>query len=117
MTASSNMPMPPASLAEVPDGRADSTPTLQELCARAEALVPILRERAADTEALRRIPDETIQAFKDAGLFRVFVPKRFGGFELDYGITQIELCSRLGRGCGSSAWVQSVVAVHAWILG
>jgi 3-hydroxy-9,10-secoandrosta-1,3,5(10)-triene-9,17-dione monooxygenase len=76
-----------------------------------------LRERATATEALRRVPDETIQAFKDAGLFRIFVPRRFGGFELDYGKAQIELCSRLGRGCGSSAWVQSVVAVHAWILG
>ena len=29
-------------------------------CAGAPALVPVLRERAAKTEALRRIPDETI---------------------------------------------------------
>ena len=90
--------------------------TLAELCARADALVPSLRARAATAERLRRIPDETIQEFKHAGFFRVFVPKRYGGLELDYGPTQIELSSRLGRGCGSSAWVQCVVAVHAWIL-
>ena len=95
----------------------ETRPGLEEVCARADALIPMLRERAATTEALRRVPEETIQAFRDAGLFRVFVPRRFGGYELDYGITQIELCSRLGRGCGSSAWVQSVVAVHVWILG
>jgi 3-hydroxy-9,10-secoandrosta-1,3,5(10)-triene-9,17-dione monooxygenase len=90
--------------------------TLDELCSRAEALIPSLRQRAPKAESLRRVPDETIQDFKDAGFFRVFVPNRYGGLELDYGPTQIELSSRLGRGCGSSAWVQCVVAVHAWIL-
>jgi hypothetical protein len=36
--------------------------------------------------------------------------------ELDYGRVQLELCSVLGQACGSSAWVQMVVACHAWCL-
>jgi 3-hydroxy-9,10-secoandrosta-1,3,5(10)-triene-9,17-dione monooxygenase len=91
--------------------------TLADLIERAEALVPRLRERARSAEELRRLPDETFHEFLEAGLFRVFQPARFGGFELDYGRTQVELCHVLGQGCGSSAWVQCVLACHAWALG
>src|SRR6185312_9671920 len=91
--------------------------TLADLMERAEALVPRLRERAARTEALRRLPDETAQDFQEAGFFKVFQPARHGGFELDYGRTQVELCHILGQGCGSSAWVQCVIACHAWAAG
>jgi 3-hydroxy-9,10-secoandrosta-1,3,5(10)-triene-9,17-dione monooxygenase len=92
-------------------------PTLDELAGRAEALLPRLRERAARTEELRRLPDETLADFRQAGFFRLFQPARYGGYELDYGPVQIVLGRQLGRACGSSAWVQSVVACHAWLLG
>ena len=95
---------------------ASSTPTIDDMVQRARALLPVLRERAAATEALGRLPDETVADFFRHGFFRVFQPKRFGGFELDYGRTQLELCSTLGRACGSSAWVQMVIACHAWCL-
>jgi 3-hydroxy-9,10-secoandrosta-1,3,5(10)-triene-9,17-dione monooxygenase len=91
--------------------------TLNEILERAQALVPRLRERAHATEELRRLPDETVHDFREAGLFRVLQPARYGGFELDYGRTQVELCHVLGQGCGSSAWVQCVVACHAWCVG
>ena len=73
-----------------------ATPTLEEMVARAEALLPRLRERASKTEALRRVPPETIQDFLDAGLLRVLQPTRYGGYQLDYGRTQVELCQVLG---------------------
>lgn len=92
-------------------------PTREDLVARAQALVPRLRERAAGAEELRRVPEETIDDFRRAGLFRVFQPARYGGYEMDYGPTQIDLAGVLGRGCVSSAWVQTVVACHSWILG
>ena len=57
-----------------------------------------------------------MREFLDAGLFRVLQPRRWGGYELDYGRTQTELCNVLGRACGSSAWVQCVLACHAWCL-
>jgi 3-hydroxy-9,10-secoandrosta-1,3,5(10)-triene-9,17-dione monooxygenase len=92
-------------------------PTLEDLVVRAESMLPRLRERAAMAEQLRHIPKETIDEFLDAGLFRVLQPARFGGYELHYGRTQTELCNVLGQACGSSAWVQSVIACHAWCLG
>jgi 3-hydroxy-9,10-secoandrosta-1,3,5(10)-triene-9,17-dione monooxygenase len=91
--------------------------TLEDLMARAEALVPVLRQRAESTHQQGRVSDETIRDFKDAGFFRAFVPKRYGGYELDYGRTQVELCNQIGRACASSAWVLAVVGCHPWLLG
>ena len=95
---------------------AAATPTIEDMVKRAEALLPELRGRAAETEAAGRLPEETVRAFRDGGFFRVLQPRRFGGYELDYGRLQLELCSVLGQACGSSAWVQMVVACHAWCL-
>src|SRR5919202_1675629 len=91
--------------------------TLADVLQRAEALVPHLRERARTAEGLRRLPDETAQQFQEAGLFRVLQPERYGGYQLDYGRTQVELCLVLGQACGPSAWVQCVLACHAWCVG
>ena len=44
----------------------------QELVERARKLAPAIRERAGRAEELRQVPDETFQAFKDAGLLREF---------------------------------------------
>lgn len=84
---------------------------------RAGGLAPQFEARAAEAESLRRMPDQTIEDLVGAGLLRVFVPRRYGGFELDYGPAQLALGNVLGRACGSTAWIQSVLACHAWIAG
>lgn len=79
-------------------------------------LVPILRERAYATKKNGKLPEETIQAMKDAGFFRIMQPERFGGYELnpqDFFDVQI----KLAEGCMSTAWVLGVVAIHNWQLG
>jgi len=53
-----------------------------EAVERARRLVPVLRERAAKTEALRRLPDETFADLVASGLLRITQPSRFGGHEL-----------------------------------
>ena len=58
----------------------------EELLKRARALVPVLRERASLAEELRRLPKETVDDLHAAELMRAAQPKRFGGFDLDYGI-------------------------------
>ena len=90
--------------------------TREEMVQRAAALVPRLRERAAQTEQLRRLPDETIADLVDAGLLRIGNPERFGGlgFDIDAGY---EVTMELGRGCGSAAWCYSILTNHNWLLG
>ena len=51
------------------------------MVARAKALIPELRDRAAKTEELRRLPPETERDLHDTGLFRIVQPKRVGGAE------------------------------------
>ena len=78
---------------------------------RVRALLPALRERAAHAEQLRRLPDETVADFQEAGLFRCLQPKRYGGFELDPSILY-QAIIEIGAVCGSSAWVLGVIGVH-----
>jgi 3-hydroxy-9,10-secoandrosta-1,3,5(10)-triene-9,17-dione monooxygenase len=82
---------------------------------RIRALLPILRERAAGAEKLRRLPDETFADFQEAGLFRALQPKRYGGYELDPG-TFYQAVMEVGTVCGSSAWILGVIGVHNWHL-
>src|SRR5437016_8751352 len=91
-------------------------PDFAELSARAEALVPVLRERAGRTEELRRLPDETIDDLHRSGLFRILQPKRVGGSELPFR-SIVELVAVIGRACGSTAWVLANLAAHHWLLG
>src|SRR5215469_14926987 len=91
-------------------------PRFEELLARAEALVPVLRERAPRAEQLRRLPDETIADLHESGLFRMLQPARVGGSELPYS-SLFELSAVIGQGCGSTAWVLANLAAHHWLLG
>ena len=91
-------------------------PRFEDLLARAQALIPVLRERAPRAEQLRRLPDETIADLHASGLFRMLQPARGGGSELPYRAL-FELTSVIGQGCGSTAWVLANLAAHHWLLG
>lgn len=83
---------------------------------RARALVPVMRTRVEETERLRRIPEGTISALRDTGLFRILQPRRVNGAELEFGAL-LEVTSVLAHGCASTAWVFANIAGHSWMLG
>ncbi len=56
----------------------------EELLRRAQRLAPVLRERAARSEELRRVPDETIADYVDLGLIRSTQPVRYSGSEVGW---------------------------------
>ncbi|SUZ49811.1 uncharacterized protein METZ01_LOCUS2665 [marine metagenome] len=87
-----------------------------ELLRRASQLVPLLKERAAQTEELRRIPDDTIQDLLSSELHLIGVPQRFGGLDVDYGL-MLEVAALLGSGCGSTSWCYSIWSAHSWLVG
>jgi len=86
-----------------------------ELLDRATQLVPLLREREAAANAARQVSPETIDAFAEAGFFRVLQPARYGGYELSPAV-YCQIAQILAEGCMSSAWVFAVIAVHNWQL-
>ncbi|MBT4940289.1 MAG: hypothetical protein HON14_14240 [Rhodospirillaceae bacterium] len=91
------------------------TPTRDDLLARARAMVPTLIERAPKCEEMRRLPDETYEDFKQAGFFKIGLPKKYGGYEMDYDVL-CEVIMEVAHGCGSSAWNLAVLGEHNYTL-
>ena len=93
---------------------ATSSPSPEEIFSRARDLVPVLRERAQETEKRRSLPPETMRDLYDAGLLRILQPARYGGYEMDWPM-HLEAARILARVCPSTAWIVSVVGAHAAI--
>jgi alkylation response protein AidB-like acyl-CoA dehydrogenase len=84
------------------------------LVERARELRPLLEARAGETDALRHLPDDVVKALRETGMCRLLMPRRFGGSETSIR-TFLEVVSEVGRGCGSTAWVASLINVCAWL--
>ncbi|MCI4061227.1 acyl-CoA dehydrogenase family protein [Micromonospora sp. R77] len=93
----------------------DAPPTA-ELVRRAAELAPLLQKNAIWQEENRRLHDGTIEALTDAGLLRMRVPTRYGGYESDMR-TVVEVIAEIARGDGSTAWTLSVWAISTWMAG
>ena len=87
----------------------------EEAISRARALVPAIQERAALAETQRRQPEETIQELVDAGLIRLLVPARWGGYEFPVSPT-VNLIIEIGKADASAGWCTSFLISHAWVI-
>ncbi|HVB41615.1 MAG TPA: flavin-dependent monooxygenase [Streptosporangiaceae bacterium] len=87
----------------------------QSVLADVGELLPVLRERAQETEDARVVPAESIKALEQAGFFRLLQPARYGGLEAD-PVTFYTAVRMIASACGSTGWVASVIGVHAWQL-
>ncbi|WP_033296043.1 3-hydroxy-9,10-secoandrosta-1,3,5(10)-triene-9,17-dione monooxygenase oxygenase subunit [Amycolatopsis jejuensis] len=76
-------------------------------------LLPVLRERAQETEDARRIPAESVKALQETGFFRLLQPKPYGGLEAD-PVTFYTAVKLIASACGSTGWVASILGVHPW---
>lgn len=86
-----------------------------EVMRRIDALLPVLRERAQETEDLRRIPDESIKALQETGFFRLVQPEQWGGLEAD-PVTFYTAVRNIASACGSTGWVAGILGIHNWHL-
>ena len=82
----------------------------------ASELVPVFRERAARTEELRQLPEESVEDLLCSGLIRLGLPVRHGGVDLDYRLG-LRVAAELARGCPSTSWCYSLWTGHAWLMG
>lgn len=72
------------------------------------ALAPQISEQAPETERNRGVSPELMGKLREAGLFRMMIPRDFGGEELD----QLQACrviEELGRADGSAGWNAMVI--------
>ncbi len=91
-------------------------PTPGELASAAEKLAPLVRENAVRSEQLRDPVAEVVKALQTAGLHKLYRPRRYGGYGLDWG-PHFTVGERLARECGSTGWLVSLVFSHVMFAG
>ncbi|MEU9994868.1 3-hydroxy-9,10-secoandrosta-1,3,5(10)-triene-9,17-dione monooxygenase oxygenase subunit [Streptomyces sp. NPDC050848] len=77
------------------------------------ALAPTLRERAADAEAARKVPEASVEELAATGFFKLLQPRAHGGHAAD-PVAFYTAVKEIAKACGSTGWVASVVGVHPW---
>ncbi|MER7764132.1 acyl-CoA dehydrogenase family protein [Streptomyces sp. NPDC097619] len=90
--------------------------TAEEIVERARAIAYSLIDRQAETEERTCYAPDTHEAFAAAGLYRILVPKRYGGLELGLD-TFFKVVVALTRGCPSTGWMYCLGAAHAHAVG
>jgi len=100
----SGFPLPP---------EPDLTPA--EIIARAADIATSLVARQAETEKRTYYAEDTHEAFREAGFYRILVPRRYGGYE--FGVeTFVRVSMALTRGCPSTGWMFTLGAAHALLV-
>ncbi len=89
-------------------GLSDQAAEHEAIVAKATEVAHILVEEAHAADAQRRLTDRAVTAITQAGLMRLFTPRRSGGYETRPS-TLFDAALELGRGCCSAAWVMSVL--------
>ena len=94
-------------------GPADDDAGLLE---RIREVVPLIAERAAEAEAQRKPADDVIDALKRTGVFRSFVPKEYGGYEIDLELF-VDIGVSVSEACPSTGWITTFYMEHNLLLG
>ncbi|WP_285730600.1 acyl-CoA dehydrogenase family protein [Nocardiopsis sp. ATB16-24] len=81
---------------------------------RARALIPVLRANAAQGERDRRLTDEAAKALNEEGMFKLLLPRRYGGYETSLR-TFLDVTSTLSEGDGASGWLAAVCNSCTWM--
>jgi len=84
-------------------GMSPSSLTGKSLLRAVQELGPAITARALEIEASRRIPADIVEALKRAGIFRMFVPRSYGGLELDLP-AGLEILVELAKIDSSVGW-------------
>ncbi|MFK4105630.1 acyl-CoA dehydrogenase family protein [Streptomyces sp. NPDC019531] len=85
----------------------------EEILARARAAAPLLRERSEEIARTRRLPDDVVQLVRDTGVFRIGMPKEWGGPELTFA-QQTEVIEALSYGDSAAGWC-AMIGMDTWI--
>jgi Acyl-CoA dehydrogenase, N-terminal domain len=73
------------------------------ILAGARRIAPLLREQAAEVEAARRLTTPVVEALRSIGVFRMSVPRAWGGPEMDL-LARVEILEVLPAADASAGW-------------
>lgn len=87
--------------------------TYEQIHQIVKALEPSLREGGAEAEAERELSSDIVDLLRDAGLFKIWIPRSLGGWEVD-PVTACRVFEEIARVDSAAAWcVQMSNAVTA----
>lgn len=90
-----------------------ATSTLVDPIAEARRIGALLREHAPHADRDARLPAPSVQALRDGGFFRLYVPRSLGGTELD-PLTHAQVQEELARHDAAAAWALQAAGSSAW---
>jgi alkylation response protein AidB-like acyl-CoA dehydrogenase len=77
--------------------------TSNQVLSRIAALSPVVERHTGDMEQARRLPAELVSSLRSARIFSMFVPRRYGGLELD-APSALRVIAALAKLDGSVGW-------------
>ncbi|MER5544324.1 acyl-CoA dehydrogenase family protein [Streptomyces sp. NPDC002589] len=86
--------------------------SVAEVVAAAPRVAQIAARCSEETEAARRLAPEVVEAVREAGFARHFVPAAFGGTQGGF-VDMTSAVILVGEGCASAAWAASLSAYAA----
>lgn len=87
----------------------------QAVIERVRAIIPMFTARATQAEDARSIPRDSVQELLDAGIARVLMPLKFGGYELGMD-TWFDIVLEISRVDTSHGWCASLITHHAHVV-
>ena len=93
----------------VSSGTSPSSLSADSLLTAIEELRPAITAPASEIETSRRLPADIVEVLKLVGVFRMFVPRRYGGLELDFpaGLEILVELARIDSAVGWNAMTSS----------
>jgi len=102
-------------LVEPPSGPSSPAEARRQAVRHAEELVPHLRRRVGECEALRRLPEATCEDIRRTGIARILQPARYGGAEAPL-VTMVDVLIPVGFGCSATAWALAQFIMHNYMI-
>ena len=91
----------------------DTVLTDESLIERARSLGPTIREHAGFAESERRLAPRVIELMRDAGFYRLFTPRAFGGVETD-PVTFARVAEEIASFDSTAAWSLQAGNTGSW---
>jgi alkylation response protein AidB-like acyl-CoA dehydrogenase len=93
----------------------DAGDTRDAVLARVRGLAPLIRDNAAAAEEARTLPRQTVDALLGAGISRILIPPRYGGYGLSLD-TWFDVVCEIAKGDASHGWCASLIIHHNHLI-
>ena len=87
----------------IDDARLPADVEAQPVVRAAKAIQPTLRRYKDEIEREQRVPPEFAEEIREAGFYRLLIPRAYGGLQSD-PLTFLRVGELLAEGCGSVGW-------------